>query len=340
MLKLRVKLDTLLCGIMFLCICYITVRYCDLNDYRAYYLSYCTNRKMSIEIGYTALESLFFQMGMPFYVYYGILEITGLFLYMRFFRSNCRNAFPILCLMIIFPYINMLQQVRSIIGAAFAVYGTRYLLEEKPRTVPFIVCAGIGTLFHTTTILYLLFLPAVKANYARLRRFTFWLFATALPLMAVIRLIVARIVSAIPYMAMKYTKLLYTGNIFTKTVLFDWALFFMLFLAVSYVIKTKTTQLSERTGKLINITHVVFCLTLLRGTANNGYRIALMMYPVMYVALYNLMREMTSRRGKGIIRWILILFPIVCLLFWWGPVFPDMFRIVRTEMWRVWDYFY
>ena len=319
----------------------ISVRYCDLHDYRAYYLSYATDRKMAIEVGYTALANLSYKLGFPFYVFYGMLVSTAVILLWRFFNTYGKSPFLLMFIFTLYPYINCLQQIRSFIGAAIVLMGIKFLLDDEEKTIPYIAITVAAMLFHISSFVYLIFIYAVKSSYERIRRITTILFFTVVPLLSFLRIATNYIFPLIPYFSKKYMKYIYGGSLVTWSSLADWTIFFVILISTSLATRKDYYSFSIRTQKMIKMSYLIYCLTLLRGLGNNGYRIALMVYPVFYVMMENVIYETKNKISKALMKSCLFVFPLISLIIWWGPINPNhMFEIVQTEMWQVWDYYY
>lgn len=334
------SIDEVLSFIFLVLLIAISVRYCDLHDYRGYYLSYTLEHKMAIEVGYTALAEYFYYAGFPFYVFYGLIVSISMILMWKFFKDYGKHQFLLLLIFLIYPYINTVQQIRSLLGAAIVMTGLRFILSNDKKVIPFIITVLIAMLFHTTSFVYLIFLWAVNVSYERIKRICTAVLVIGLPILLGLRIVVNRIFPLIPYFSLKYLKYINEGKLLTRAVIVDWVIFLLIILGTNMALKNQYYALSEKTQGLVKVSYVIFALSILRGLGNNGYRIALMMYPVFYVMMDNVIYEIFNRTTRLILKVILVLFPIVSVLVWWGPPNPPMFEIVKTEMWRVWDIYY
>lgn len=318
----------------------VSVRYCDLHDYKSYFTSYSTSYKMNIEIGYTILEKLFSQMSFPFYIFYGTIISISLFLLWRFFRNNSNNALLMCIVFTIYPYLNVVQQIRSFFAITVVLTGLKFLTSKNVKPIYFVVGVIVASLFHYTSVIYLVFIFILFVNYNAIKRTTIILFCLYGPLIFAIRGILPLLLSYNSYFSRKYIKYIYTGSVLSKTALVDYALFFLIVIGVTLASRTEFDTYSIKTQRLLKAAYIVFAMSLLRGIGNNSYRIALMAYPIVYVALDRAIAESNKKLSKNIYRTILILFPMVSVVLWWGPFNPDMFEIVKTEMWQVWNYYY
>lgn len=319
---------------------FAAIRYCDLHDYYAYYMSYMNYHEMRIEPGYTLLENLFFSQGYPFYVFYGVSIVTVLILTWRFCMRNAQHRLLVVVLFFIYPYINILQQLRSAIGSAIVITALECLLSDEEKPIKYCACIALAMLFHSTSAIYLLFLLAVRCDLRQLRRLARWSFLLVIPSISIIRLVFARIIALMPYWAMKYAKYVTEGSGIGRAALVDWGIFLCMFLVLELAVEGVHDKLRPRDKKLVSICYVILVLSLLRGVGNNTYRLALMMYPVMYVA-FDKVASMTEDGLACFIAYaVLILFPVVSLFVWWGPANPSMHMIAMTEMWRVWEFYY
>lgn len=318
----------------------LSVRYCDLHDYRAYYLTYSTENKMEIEIGYLALGEQFSKWGFPFYVFYGFILSFVLISLRLFFKRYSKKPFLLLFVFFIYPYINELQQIRSAFGAAIIFYGMRHLLDGKENIKKYFLYIALASFFHTTSVLYAIFALAVKLNYKTLCRISWFSFIFGIPIIAFLPTFARFAVSFVPYWAFKYTKWIESSGSIGKAALLDWAIYFLIFVIFYFSVGSDYCRFSYITQKMIKISFTILIMTLLRGVGNSGYRPAMMMLPFFYTTIIRVSLELSNRRKKRILKLLLLTLPVASILIWWGPLFPDMYMRATTEMWRVWDYYY
>ncbi len=339
--KLKVDLYWLVSIIILLIVLALSVRYCDLHDYYAYHFAYNTNYLYwVIEPGYSLLGQFFYKYNAPYYVYYGFLISVTIILIWRFYQKYGKHPVLLLMVFTIYPYINFLQQLRGAFAASLILTALSFLDKDKPSYVKFILTVFVAMFFHATAISYLLFIFAVKLSYKKLRKVTFGVFIFALPLIAFARYLMFNIFPYFTYFQDKYTRYLIDDTFASLSAILDWLIFFTIFLLLQWIIGNSFNTFSQPTQFFIKITYIVFMLSLLRGLGNNGYRIALLMYPAFYVALSNIAYEVRVKLKRKVTFAILFGFAVTSLLIWWGPLFPRMYEIVTTEMWQVWDYYY
>lgn len=318
----------------------LSTRYCDLHDYYAYYLSYMGYHRMSIEPGYTLLADWFHSIGLPFYVYYAILITITLTLVWLFLMRYARHRLLILLLFLVYPYINYLQQLRSAVGAAIVLTAIGFLISDTLKPTRFIACVVAAALFHSTSVIYLVFLPASRSNINRLRMIT-WIAFLILPIsFSILRPFIIWIISFLPYWASKYTKYLNLTTGIGKAALIDWIIYFIVLLCIEVAIRGEFANLNNRSKILVKLCYTVLLLSLMRAFGNNAYRPALMMLPVMYVAIDNVASSSVYPLRKALLYIALMAFPIVSISVWWGPLFPNMNDRLLNEMWKVWDSIY
>lgn len=316
--------------------------YCDLHDYSAYYNLYRTGYTMLVEPGYMFLSDFFAGLEVEFYVFYRVLLTFILAVDYWFFMRYGKNKTLLFFAFAFVPYVNVLQQLRSATAMGLVLLGLPCLIERK-KTYIFCGMVLLGSLFQVTTLFYLLLVVVVRLKISTLRRISYIAFLCGPFWIAGFRLAVLYLFSFFPYLNTKMLQYVNVVKFASKSALLDWVIFMVILLAYDMCVRKYCYLFSDTQMQLIKISYFIICATLLRGMGNNGYRLALMMYPILFVTLSNMLYEIKKCK-HGICYYFLLImltiYPIFHFCLWWGPLFPEMYDIVCYEMWQVWSQYY
>lgn len=322
----------------------VSTMYCDLQDYNAYYNDYISYSSRgyfsSLEFGYTMLCKLAIALELSFRQFYGILITVILLLIFRFNWKMFRTKFWLLLIFIIYPYINVLQQIRSALGMGIILNALCYLYDPSKKSIKkYLFWVAIATMFHTTSCVYAVFILVFHVSFKRLR-------TIVITLMLVLPFILLFLRDqAFDFLStqLHLTRLandIVKGLVLGKAAIISWMLYFILLCFLLYVTSKRFgDSYSYETMKLVEISLIIIALSSLRFLTDHAYRIAMMALPVVYVTFASIPWENNNRWIKQISYCTVFLFAAVNIFLWWGPLNPDMFRIVTDQMWQVQNYF-
>ena len=128
---------------------------------------YVNYKKMEsfTEIGYNSLVKLFHSFGLgyrPFFVFCSFIELISLF---WFTKKNCKKAHIAICLFMIYPFVIYLQYIRTLAAVPFVLIAIDALINKEKYYIPkYIIFCLIASLFHFSSIFFLLYLPISFCN--------------------------------------------------------------------------------------------------------------------------------------------------------------------------------
>lgn len=138
-------------------------------DWIGYYAHYVTSASnlLSIEFGYQLVQKFFYTLGFQYQMFRLILAIMAFafmyYLLVKFLKTKSWSLFLSTYSLFLLFYDSI--QLRNFIGFLFVMLGSFFLFQRKSSIIKFIICILIGTSFHISMIVYLVFLlPRLKQN--------------------------------------------------------------------------------------------------------------------------------------------------------------------------------
>ena len=335
------------CFVLFASVLLImAVCYCDMTDYAVYYRQYVhmaqsgrISTDYAFEAGYSLVSSIFATIGVPFNVYYGIYMGVALFFLYRFIWKNLKNKTYCLFIFIIFPFINYLQQIRSVAGFVMILNAldSLYYNRTKKGYIKFLIWILIAASFQVTNLGYAVLIIVPFFSYTAQKR---WSIAVMLilPAMAFLFYDVAyNIMSRISIL----NRIMYNlpeERTLTKFSLFNLLIFTVLMFLVVYIVRISHKILTEKTLFFVKAALLIIMLQVLVCLSDNAYRLAVIGLPLVYVALLRVADETRSKFTRMLIYVGILIFAGITMFMYWGPVNPDMYKILTEYMWKVRPY--
>ena len=112
------------------------------------------------EIGFSFLVDIGHNLGLDYRMFYLILAAFELSVLFVFVKRNCKKYPIAMGLFLFYPSVVLFQYVRNFIAFPFIVLAIDVLLnKQKNYVIKYIILILIGTLFHFSSVFFLLFLP-------------------------------------------------------------------------------------------------------------------------------------------------------------------------------------
>lgn len=324
----------------------LAVNYCDAHDYNAYYVRYLDYNSLynrTLEPGYKLLYLLGWKIGLSFQGFYGIYMTLTILLLYRFFSRLCKFRFLLLVLFILCPFLNVLQQIRSALGVAIVLNALPYLYDPEKRSVwKYLLFVILSTLLQVTSACYILLIAALPFSVRKTKNCTLTamlIFPILFPAMVAL---IYRILNSLPlFSRIAYNITKYGGGAVGKRTVLDWFVYLCLLISLSYLTKERfLSDYSQVTVVLIKMTMIAIGLSVLRFVADSGYRVALMLAPLIHVTFARIAME-TKRKNLKPIAWLSVFaFAFLNWFFAYGPLNPAMYERMTEEMWRVGNLFH
>ncbi len=139
-------------------------------DYYAYeemFLCSYAPRYAGHEYGFMTICRICLSLGLSFTQFRCVIALLIVLLVYRAIDKYTYRKNVVLALYLIFPFLGSASGLRQACSSAIVLNAINYLLEDKKgNSIKFIVCIGIATLFHYSSVFYLLF---ILAKYFRVR---------------------------------------------------------------------------------------------------------------------------------------------------------------------------
>lgn len=161
---------TVLLVVMLVGIAWILFGFNTFNaDYVNYEASYTATAKNGVgdsyfEIGFRSIILLSAALGLSYQGFLIVVSILSLSLFTLAVSKLTNNIVPVLVCYLIYPFLFDIVQYRNFLAFSFVLYGLHYLLYRKPKikhAAKYIVFVVIGSLFHSSMIVYLILLLAL-----------------------------------------------------------------------------------------------------------------------------------------------------------------------------------
>ena len=308
----------------------ISAFYKDCHDYSVYKNAYYQNVEMAFEPAYKLFSGVSYKLGIPFEAYYAFLISFVLICVFVFFKKYGNNVLLLFLSFVLYGYLNYIQQLRSACAIAFVLIGTTYLIQNKKKLY-FVLFLCISCLFQKTSLVFLLFFIAVNLRYSTIRLCVLLILICYLPLLFLGKELLYVIFDFIPILN-RYLPYIEIDVLISKSAFAGYIITILVFLFYDYLCRAGYFRLTDNCKNVCKLAYVVICMMLLRGLGNNGYRLALMAHPILYLAF----DMITYNQAKNGLRYILLLgYPLCSCIFWFGPWFPVEYNMLLHEMWRM-----
>lgn len=131
----------------------------DLNVYTWTY----NNKIYTTSPGFDAMMLICRNIGLPFVVFKGLCGIFILIFYRKSLRLFFSEENTVLALMLIYPFVSSIAQIRNGMMAALILYAIcQFIFDPKHRIMPFIIKIALAMLIHPVAFVYLVLLLSKK----------------------------------------------------------------------------------------------------------------------------------------------------------------------------------
>lgn len=330
--------------VILLAIWLMVITYCDMSDYAAYFADYYRlirsgNAILSrdYEIGFYYSMRLFALFHLPFKVFFAFYMSIELYLLWRFIRNNTKHRASLLILCLLFPFIFYIQQIRSSMSVMIILNGIELLEppQTRKKTLKYILICIIASLFHKTSLFYLVFILARYMNKNSIRRIVLLLnFVVPIGLYFFYSRIVAglKIIFHDFWMIDYYFQRTFTPQKYT---FFIAGMYFIWFCVLVYMDSKRRSRTDTDKYKFYYKLSLLVCsLALLGYFTVLADRIVCMVTPILYVTIDINAKPEISRIKKKITKIACFIFALVYLIFFIGPWNPQSNNRFIYEMWR------
>lgn len=322
-----------------------TVLYCDVHDYECFFSDYCRLAQSSnaivsknYEPGFYWSMRVFVACRMPFSVYYGVFMSVVLGLFCRFIRRSAYRRNYVLTLCVCFPYLYYLQQMRSAMAAMIILNGLIGLRDSdgKRNTIGrYIIVCLVASMFHITSLLYLVFLLAVIMSKKSIQRIVVSMNIIVPTILVIFSPMIVKFLNMIFFDFWMIDYYLGKGVKFQK---YTWCVtgMYFIFLMVLFYMDAGSGATAYGRGYEVNykLSVLVCGLSVLAYFSVLFDRIPIMMTPVIYVTLDQYLCQKVRKQKNLIVKLAGIVFAAVYFGLMVGPWNPAMNKRFFTEMWR------
>ena len=348
-LKFKTSFNSVLFFLIALSVLVASVTYCDMTDYFVYYREYgytSTTGKIALanafEPLYTLLMVLFTKMHAPFVVFYGsYISVCMIVFVIALKRYADKYSSYIMCLFIIFPFINYLQQIRSTMGICIVIWGLKYLYGETKNIKKYIICVIVSAMFHVSCITYLIFVLPSIISVKRLLKVSRYLYAVFFLFMLFGYNYVARGTKAI------FQKLSDLGMSKMSTIVRViqerpttslLSIVYILMVLITTLVCSFAYYYTREDDEQIKVFYGCSLMNNFLALAilfeNQAYRISFLALPIMYISAVISAAKIKKRVYRFIVYLSLIIVAILFFNVTWGLLVPEMNYRFTHVMWK------
>lgn len=161
-----IKISKMPTNIMFCIMWIINAFYQQLEtgDYADYYAVYNGIKENYFELGYYYVGVAAKALGINFFMFRLMLVTITLLLLRDSILKYSKEPNFITMIYMIHPFLLQCIQIRNAFSISVVIYALRYLDENNRKPIKFIGMIILGTLFHTSTILYVVLILILYAS--------------------------------------------------------------------------------------------------------------------------------------------------------------------------------
>ena len=245
-------------------------------DYANYEASYNYTAKSGeldnyFEVGFRLLFYISARLGLSYQAFLIVISILTLALFIVAIRKLTKNVVPVFLFYLVYPFLFDIVQYRNFLAFAFVLYGLHYLLYKKPNLgtiFKFIAFVAIGSLFHSSMIVYIFFLIILIKNQK------IFLFVVSLIFCSILILILNKdlLVAVLNILQLsRFVRYEFDGSISTFIQYFAVYIFFII-LAIFKFSYSKHDKFSFKKMKILLAISFTIPLIILSGTAARFFR--------------------------------------------------------------------
>lgn len=132
----------------------------DYHNYESIYEAIELNGSYpAVEPGFEALSKFFIYLDFNYDIFLIFYSLIGLFLIGSTIHKFTPNYNVVWFLYFIFPFMLDVVQIRNFMSMSIVVFSFRYLINDNKLNIfKFLICIIVASLFHTSSLFYILFL--------------------------------------------------------------------------------------------------------------------------------------------------------------------------------------
>lgn len=283
------------------------------------------------EVGFSAFMLLCNKLGLSYQQFLMLLSAVGLILIADSLLDYCRYPTLALILYAFYPLLFDIVQIRNFLGEALIFFALRYLKEYNLKNfISYVVfCIG-ASLFHITSLFYLVFLIVYVKDYKKIVKFIIILTLSLLIFYIFLNSVFIKISAMFGNMA--YIE---EGSTFSKIIGYGGFAIFATVLMYIYHF-TNDSLLKEKEVFIPKLIPVLIICCVVIMVSSQAYRLFRNMALIIYVAFLNdgALINGTVIRGK-MISYINTIFAIFFSAFFyirqlsqWSPMFERLTKVI------------
>lgn len=131
----------------------------DNADYNQYLIRYERGMEVIVDFGFSALCTLFSDLGYDYQTFKAIVSFFCLLLVYSSISKLCKTPSKGAAFFLIFPFIVDITQFRNFVSYSFVFFAVPYLFKDGfKNTIKYVIIVLAASTIHTTSLFYLLFI--------------------------------------------------------------------------------------------------------------------------------------------------------------------------------------